>query len=360
MAMGMVAAPRCAACGSPATRVELVVPGQVPAEWEQWKAERRQAFEKYRDQGRWRLLFEGVAALHSLAPSVPLDRPSVGCRPCQEDACPHRDGGPCAGDDRPTWDPYRRMADSPNVRPERREAILWALGQLERRMGPDWLERYWESAGHVPPEVNLGSGHVAALGNLLDLALRYHVLDGAPGIGQVQRDMRNDLRDERRWHSSLQLEVAALGTRAGFTAALEARPSGRGGPSDVILRRDGQLLQVETFAVLRDKRSRGAAEYWDWLMAEIRNIGWRSGAGVSGDLGERALQVGEVKLSGCLGVTGCLGVRGDGDDPRGGAGFEQVQEQAGEQEPGEVVHGEGALKPVCGDVPGGPESPRRC
>jgi hypothetical protein len=46
--MGMVAAPRCAACGSPATRVELVAP--------------RQAFEKYRDQGRWRLLFEGVAA----------------------------------------------------------------------------------------------------------------------------------------------------------------------------------------------------------------------------------------------------------------------------------------------------------
>ncbi len=62
MAMGMVAAPQCAVCGSPATRVELVAPGQVPEEWGQWKAERRQAYEKYRDQGRWRLLFEGVAA----------------------------------------------------------------------------------------------------------------------------------------------------------------------------------------------------------------------------------------------------------------------------------------------------------
>jgi hypothetical protein len=62
MAMGMVAAPQCAVCGSPATRVELVAPGQVPAEWGQWKAERRQAYKKYRDQGRWRLLFEGVAA----------------------------------------------------------------------------------------------------------------------------------------------------------------------------------------------------------------------------------------------------------------------------------------------------------
>jgi hypothetical protein len=79
------------------------------------------------------------------------------------------------------------MANLPNVRPARRDAVLWALGELERRMGPDWLERYWESVGHVPAEVNLGSGHVAATGNLLDLALRYHALAGAPGIGRVQR-----------------------------------------------------------------------------------------------------------------------------------------------------------------------------
>jgi hypothetical protein len=153
------------------------------------------------------------------------------------------------------------MADSPNVKPGRRDAVFWALGQLERRMGSNWLERYWESAGHVPEEVNLGSGHVAAFGNLLDLALRYQVLDGAPGIGQVQREMRNDLRDERRWHSALQLEVAALGVRAGFTAALEAQSVGRGSPSDVIMRRDGRLLQAETFVVLRDERSREAAQY---------------------------------------------------------------------------------------------------
>ena len=167
-------------------------------------------------------------------------------------------------------DLYRRMASSPNVGPARRDAVLWALGQ------------------HVPAEVNLGSGHVGAFGNLLDLALRYHVLDGAPGIGQVQRDMRNDLRDERRCHSALQLEVAALGVRAGFTAALEARAAGRAGPSDVILRRDGQLLQVETFVILRDERSQEAAMHWDWLMAQIRNIERRSDVGISGDLGERS------------------------------------------------------------------------
>lgn len=201
---------------------------------------------------------------------------------------PREENVPGTADDlQPTWDLYRRMAASPGVRPARREAALWALGELERRMGPDWLERYWESAGHVPGEVNLGSGHVAAFGNLLDLALRYHVLDGAPGVGRVQREMRNDLRDERRWHSALQLEVAALGTRAGFGPALEARLAGRGAPSDVVLRRDGQLVQAETFVILRDKRAREAAEYWDSLMAQIRNIGWKSGVAVSGDLSDR-------------------------------------------------------------------------
>ena len=55
----------------------------------------------------------------------------------------------------------------------------------------------------------------------------------------------------------------------------------------MILRRDGQLLQAETFVILRDERSQEAAEYWDWLMAQIRRIGWTSGAGISGDLGER-------------------------------------------------------------------------
>jgi len=62
MAMGMAAALQCAVCGSPATRVEIVAPGRVPAEMEQWKAERRQAFGEHRDPGSWCLLSEGVAA----------------------------------------------------------------------------------------------------------------------------------------------------------------------------------------------------------------------------------------------------------------------------------------------------------
>ena len=47
------------------------------------------------------------------------------------------------------------------------------------------------------------------------LALRYNVLAGAPGLDVVCGEMRGDVRDERRWHSAPQLEVAALAARHG-------------------------------------------------------------------------------------------------------------------------------------------------
>ena len=60
----------------------------------------------------------------------------------------------------------------------------------------------FDRSGHVPAEVNLGGAHVAATGGLLDLALRYHVLEGAAGLDVVPAEMRGDVRDERRWHSA--------------------------------------------------------------------------------------------------------------------------------------------------------------
>lgn len=36
MAKPVVVTPPCAECGNPSTRIELVAPGQLPAEWEQW------------------------------------------------------------------------------------------------------------------------------------------------------------------------------------------------------------------------------------------------------------------------------------------------------------------------------------
>jgi hypothetical protein len=171
--------------------------------------------------------------------------------------------------------------------PARREAVLWALGQMENLMGPDWLQCYFDNAGHVPAEVNLGYAHVAATGNLLDLALRYHVLAGAPGLEVVRGEMRGDVRDERRWHSALQLEVAALAARDGFTVALEAASPASARPSDVTLVRDGQELRVETFLLLPDEGTQEATAFWDKFSQDTLRIGGEFNVGISGDLGRR-------------------------------------------------------------------------
>jgi len=192
-----------------------------------------------------------------------------------------------ADDDRPSWDLYRRMADSPLINPARREASLWALDQLEQCMGSDWLERYWDTAKHVPAEVNLGGAHAGALGSLLELALRFNLLAGTPGLGSVQKEMKNDLRDDRRRHAALQLEVAGLAMRAGFTVALEHRSSRQAPPSDVLMQRDQAALRVETFAIILDQHSQEGRAYWDRATDALRRINWEFDVGIAGDLGER-------------------------------------------------------------------------
>jgi hypothetical protein len=63
MAKAMVVAPPCATCGTPSARIELVAPGQLPAEWEQWPSTVRASIVRRREPGQWYLLFKGVATL---------------------------------------------------------------------------------------------------------------------------------------------------------------------------------------------------------------------------------------------------------------------------------------------------------
>jgi hypothetical protein len=62
MAQAMVVTPPCAVCGTPSARVELVAPGRLPAEWEQWPRTVQDSIERQRQPGQWYLLFKGVAA----------------------------------------------------------------------------------------------------------------------------------------------------------------------------------------------------------------------------------------------------------------------------------------------------------
>jgi hypothetical protein len=60
MTQGFVATPECAECGRQTSRVELVAPGEYPAEWAQWDVDRKESFLRRREPGEWWLLFEGV------------------------------------------------------------------------------------------------------------------------------------------------------------------------------------------------------------------------------------------------------------------------------------------------------------
>lgn len=209
--------------------------------------------------------------------------PGASPEPDEADDCGAGPGWPGSSDP-PTFDLYRQMLDSPHVRPSRREAISWALDELERRMGGDWIERYYEKAGHVPPEVNLGSAHVSATAKLLDFTLRFGVLDGLPGAGKVQKEMKNDVRDERRHHCALQLEVGALAARAGYAAAFEERTRPAMPPSDVVLRRGNELIRAETFAIMPDQQTREADAFWHRISQSIMLIELAHDTPVSGTI----------------------------------------------------------------------------
>jgi len=53
MARAMVVTPTCAACGAPATRIELVAAGQLPAQWEHRPRTVRDSFLRHRGPGQW-------------------------------------------------------------------------------------------------------------------------------------------------------------------------------------------------------------------------------------------------------------------------------------------------------------------
>lgn len=62
MPQAMVVTPPCAVCGTPSARVELVAPGRLPVEWDQWPRTVQDSIERQRQPGQWYLLFQGVAA----------------------------------------------------------------------------------------------------------------------------------------------------------------------------------------------------------------------------------------------------------------------------------------------------------
>jgi len=64
----------CAACGTPAARIEIVPPGQLPAGWDQWPATLPGRFVRRPDPGEWYVLRHGIAGDDSYGGPMPAIR----------------------------------------------------------------------------------------------------------------------------------------------------------------------------------------------------------------------------------------------------------------------------------------------
>jgi hypothetical protein len=62
MAKPVMVSPPCAACGTPSARIELVAPGTLPAQWDQWPSTVQASITRDRQPGQWHLLVTGPAA----------------------------------------------------------------------------------------------------------------------------------------------------------------------------------------------------------------------------------------------------------------------------------------------------------
>lgn len=65
--------PPCAVCGAPSSRVELVAPGELPADWERWDQARATGSLRRRNLDQWYLFYEGPAAGNGSGDHIGLD-----------------------------------------------------------------------------------------------------------------------------------------------------------------------------------------------------------------------------------------------------------------------------------------------
>ena len=58
----------------PSARIELVAPGQLPAEWDQWPSTVQDSIVRQREPGQWYLLFKGIATYNGYGDPIDASR----------------------------------------------------------------------------------------------------------------------------------------------------------------------------------------------------------------------------------------------------------------------------------------------
>jgi hypothetical protein len=175
------------------------------------------------------------------------------------------------------------MVDS-NRSDEGKEAGVWAIDELASQLGSDWMERVAQHEGSAPPELLLSPFHAVAFGEVLDFALRLRLLRDVEGMAVVRGDLKTDLRQQRRLHSRVVLDVAALALQRGHGVALEKRLASGLAPTDVIVTTPAGVLVSEVFAILTDQVMQEGMDYTDSLTREVRRICRANGVELDGRL----------------------------------------------------------------------------
>ena len=183
-----------------------------------------------------------------------------------------------------SWDGLSARISESARSDEGRTAGIWAIDVLRNQLGHDWMERAALAEGRAPSDLLLSMVHAVAFGELLDLALRLHLLRNVEGMAVVRRDLKNDLREQRRLHTRVLLSVAALALQRGHGVAMEKRVAVDLAPTDVVITMPSGNLISETFAVLTDDIMRQGMDYTESLTRGVRRICWGNAVEIDGQL----------------------------------------------------------------------------
>ena len=63
----------CAVCHRPATRHELVAPGDLPSKWSTWEESTQSVYLKHSNPAKWNLLFKGITGGNGLGDTIEAD-----------------------------------------------------------------------------------------------------------------------------------------------------------------------------------------------------------------------------------------------------------------------------------------------
>lgn len=144
------------------------------------------------------------------------------------------------------WDTWSmHVHESRCLTPAGRNVALWSVNVLRSALGPDFPQCAMSSGGHPIFSLNLWPANNVpwVYANLFQLALHLDILKAE--CKPIRKSLRNVNIGPVNWvHTLLQLEVAGLGLRAGWTVAFEPEYS-TGRKADVLLKRGAAELFVD-------------------------------------------------------------------------------------------------------------------